>query len=89
MVRVSGLKRVLSEAYIGLGRACCSPLLLWLGRSRLILSNNRPEGNELVAAVASFRWYGVQAFRRVNLLWTSIFCFRFRMQLKLILTVFR
>ena len=48
MVRVSGLKRVLSKAYIGLGRACCSPLLLRLGRSRLILSNNRPEGNELV-----------------------------------------
>ena len=48
MVRVSGLKRVLSDAYIGLGRACCSLMLLWLGRSRLILSNNRPEGNELV-----------------------------------------
>ena len=48
MVRVSGLKRVLSDAYIGLGRACCSLMLLWLGRSRLILSNNRQEGNELV-----------------------------------------
>ena len=82
MVRVSGLKRVLSKAYIGLGRACCSPLLLRLGRSRLILSNNRPEGNELVDGSCKLSLGGTAfVFCRVDLLWPSIFCFRFPMQL--------
>ena len=51
MVCVSGLKKVLSKVYIGLSRPVvirCHPLSLWLGRSRLILSNYHPDGNELV-----------------------------------------